>query len=118
MYVPYTIKQIRPAYISKHNCDRESQVIILMITDSKKWRCLAVKKLSVLLRGVTSKHVGDFYCLNCFYSFRTEKVLKDHENVCRVHDYCYIEMPDKDKYKYTKVQSWGKVFENSIYYLW
>ena len=37
-----------------------------MITDDKKWHYLAVIKLSVLLRGIASKHVGDFYCLNCF----------------------------------------------------
>ena len=33
---------------------------------------LAVKNLSALLRGITSKHKGDFYCLNCSHSFRTE----------------------------------------------
>ena len=47
-----------------------------MITDAKKWHYLAVKSLSALLRGITSNHVGDFYCLNCFYSYRTEKNLK------------------------------------------
>ena len=67
-----------------------------MITDGKKWHYYAVKKLSALLRGITSKHNGDFYCLNCFCSFRTENALKNHENVCKDHDYCYIEMPDKD----------------------
>ena len=36
----------------------------------KGWNYLAVKKLSTLLRGITSKHLGDFYCLNCRYSFR------------------------------------------------
>ena len=29
---------------------------------------LAVKKLSASFRGINSKHHGDFYCLNCFYS--------------------------------------------------
>ena len=42
-----------------------------MITDDKNWDYLAVKKLSALIRGITSKHEGGFYCLNCFYSFRT-----------------------------------------------
>ena len=37
-----------------------------MITDGKKWHCLAVKRLSALFKGITSKHDGDFYCLNCF----------------------------------------------------
>ena len=47
-----------------------------MITDGKKWRYLAVKRLSALLKGITSKHDGDFYCLNCFYSFTTKNALK------------------------------------------
>ena len=42
-----------------------------MITDSRKWHYLVVKKLSVLLRGITSTHIRDFYCLNCFHSFDT-----------------------------------------------
>ena len=52
-YVPYNIKQIRPAYVSNYNCDRENQVIILMITHGKKWHCLAVKNISMLFRGIT-----------------------------------------------------------------
>ena len=47
-----------------------------MITDDEKWHYLAVKKLSALLRGVISKHIGDFYCLKCFHSYSTEKNLK------------------------------------------
>ena len=43
-----------------------------MITDVKKYHYLAVKILSALFRGLISKHVGDFYCLNCFYSYSTE----------------------------------------------
>ena len=47
-----------------------------MITDGKKWHYLAVKSFSALLRGITSKHVGDFSCLNCFHSYRTKNKLK------------------------------------------
>ena len=47
-----------------------------MITDGKKWQYLTVKSLSVLLNGISSNHGGDFYCLNCFHSYRTEKNLK------------------------------------------
>ena len=50
----------------------------------------SIKGIPALFRGITSKHVGDFYCLNRFGSFRTENVLKNHERVCRDHDYCYI----------------------------
>ena len=55
-----------------------------MIPNEEKevWHYLAVKKLSTLLRGITSKHHGDFYCLNCPHSFRTENKLKSHEKTC------------------------------------
>ena len=74
--MPNNTKEIRLAYKSKHNFKRENQVILLMITDGKKWHYLAVKKLSVLFRGITSNHAGDFYCLNCFCSYSTENKLK------------------------------------------
>ena len=35
-----------PAYISKHNSNREKQVIFLMIPNREKWHSVAVKKLS------------------------------------------------------------------------
>ena len=96
LFVPYDAEEIRLAYKSKHNFKRKNQVILLMITDGKKWHYLAVKSLSALLRGITSNHDGDFYCLNCFHSYRTENKLKKHEKVCNDHDYCYVEMPNED----------------------
>ena len=36
-------EQIYPAYVSKHNSNREKQVIVLTITDGEKWHYLAVK---------------------------------------------------------------------------
>ena len=47
-----------------------------MITDGKKWNYLALKNLPALLRGITSNHDGDFYCLNCFHSYTTKNKLK------------------------------------------
>ena len=67
LLVPYNTEKTRLGYKLKHNFKRKNQVVLLMITDGKKWRYLAVKKLSALLRGVTSNHKGDFYCLNCFH---------------------------------------------------
>ena len=61
-------KQIRPAYISKHNDKRDTQVNLMMITDETiNWHYLALKRISGLLRGITSRHIGDFYCLNFFH---------------------------------------------------
>ena len=67
-----------------------------MITDGKKWHYLAVKKLSALLRGITSINNGDFHCLNCFHSYSTKEKHKKHKNVCVNHDYYYVEIPKED----------------------
>ena len=61
----------------KRNFKSQYQVILLMITGGKKWHYLAVKSLSALLRGRTSNHNGDFYCLNCFQSYSTKNKLKN-----------------------------------------
>ena len=69
-----------------------------MITDNKNnWHYLAVKTISGLLRGLTSNHNEDFYYLNCFHSYRTKKKIKNHERICRDHDFCYVKMPYEDK---------------------
>ena len=54
------------------------------------------EKLPALLRGITSKHHGDFYCLNCL-PFATEKKLESHKKVCKNKEFCTAEMPSKDK---------------------
>ena len=65
-----------------------------MIPNEEKegWHYLAVRKLSTLLKGITSKHHGDFYCLNCLHSFRTEF----HEKVCKNEDFCGTVMPSEN----------------------
>ena len=85
----------KQAYISKHKFNRKNKVILLMITEGEKWRHLVVK-ISFLLRGITIKSNGCYYFINCLHSFRIENKLKSHENVCKNHDYCYLEMPQKD----------------------
>ena len=77
-------KQICTAYISKIYSNSEKQLVFLMAPNEEEG-CyyLAVKKLSALLRGITSKHDGEFYCLSCFHSFRKENKLISYENVCK-----------------------------------
>ena len=79
--------KICPAYISKINLNHEERIIFLMIPKEEKegWHYLAVKKISALLRRITSKHNSDSYCLKCLHSFRTETELKCHEKVCQKH---------------------------------
>ena len=69
-----------------------------MITDyGERWHYLAVKSFSVLFRGMSSSNNGDFYCLNCFHSYRTLYKLKNLEKVCNNHDYCHVDMPEEGK---------------------
>ena len=90
--MPHNTKKREVAYKSKHNLTRDKQVILLMISDGKNWHYLTVKNLSGLLRGIASNYVGDFYCLNCFHSYKTKNKLKAH----KIFVYCHVEMPTKD----------------------
>ena len=83
-------KAISVAYRSEYNNKRKKQVILLMITDGKKWHYLAVTNLSALLAKKSSNHDGDFYCLNCFNLYTTKKKLKE---ICNNHNSCHIKMP-------------------------
>ena len=97
LYIPHNTFEIRPCYISKHNKTCNIQANLLMITDGQKnWHYLAIKSIPALLRGITSSQNGDFYCLNCFHSYRTLNALKTHEKLCEDHDYCNIKMPNDD----------------------
>ena len=101
---------ITHAYKSKYNHTHKNQVVLLMVTDGKKWHYTAsksepiedgfngpTKSLSRLLRGITSNHDGDFYCLDCLHIFRTNNALKKHERLCENNDYCCVETPTKLK---------------------
>ena len=96
LYTPPNTKTINLAYKSKYNRKRKNQVVLLMITHDEqsdeidKWHYIALKgvrtdngfncpirSLSRLLRGITSNNHGDFYCLGCLHSFRTDNALKN-----------------------------------------
>ena len=87
-------REICPAYASKINSIWEKQIILLMILNKEKegreakseerWHYLAVKKLSTLLRGITSKYHSDFYYLNCLHSFQTENNLNLMKKYIRI----------------------------------
>ena len=96
LYVPHNTRKINIAYKSKHNLTREKQVILLMISNGEKWHYLTVKNLSGLLRGITSYHAGDFYCLNCFCAYSSKNKLEEHKRICENHNYCHVERPTKD----------------------
>ena len=66
-----------------------------MITNGEKWHYIAlkserfnrpIKSLPKLFSGIIANHNGDFYCLNCLHSFRTDNALKKHERLCENND--------------------------------
>ena len=96
LYVPHNTRKIQVAYKSKQNLTCDKQVILLTITDGEKWHYLVEKNLPGLFRGITSNHNEDFYCLNCFRSYRTRNKLEAHKKICENHNYCNVVMPTKD----------------------
>ena len=84
LYVPNNTRKINLAYKSKNILTCKKQVILLMITDGEKWHYLTVKNLPGLLRGITSTHKEDFYCLNYFRSYRTLNKLKVHKKYVKI----------------------------------
>ena len=93
LYVPFNTKKIEIVYKFKYNLIRDNQIILLLISNGKNWHYLVVKSLSRLLRGISSNHNSDYYCLNCFHSYRTENKRNTHKKICENHEYCNIEMP-------------------------
>ena len=96
LYVPHNTRKIHVAYKSMHNLTCDKQVNLLMISNGENWHYLTVKNLPGLLRGITSNHKEDLYCLNCFRSYRTKNKLEEHKKICENHNYCNVEMPTKD----------------------
>ena len=71
------------------------------------------KKLPALLRGIISNNNGNFIVSIGFILLKRKNVLKKHENVCKDHDYCHVERPDKDN-NILKYNSREKKHESSI----
>ena len=67
------VKEICPASIKKKN------PLMILNKEKEGWHYRAIKKFS--LRGLTSKHHGNFYYLNCPHFFRTENKLAFHKKI-------------------------------------
>ena len=63
----YILKKeiIYHAYVLKHNSNREKEITLLIFPNGERWPYITTKQSSALLREITSKPHGDFYCPNC-----------------------------------------------------
>ena len=57
-----------------------------------------------VLKGITCKHKGDSYCLNCLYSFKRKTKLELCKKVCESKDFWNVIMPSED----TKILEFNK----------
>ena len=73
-------------FVSKHNSNCKKQVFLLVIPSGEGWYNITLKTLPALLRGITSKHHGDFYCLNCLHSFTINQP-ESHKKVREEKDF-------------------------------
>ena len=69
------------------------------------------KKLPALLKGIISKHYGDFYCLNCLHSFATRNKCESHKKVCENKDLVnvVISSEDTEMLEFNQYQKFDKV---------
>ena len=110
LYVPFNEQNVCPDQISNRNFDKIDQVILLKVNDGKgKWHFLALpsdldedgvkrpyKSFSRLMEGISSNNHGDFYCLGCFSSFRTNSTLENHEDLCKNKEFAKVKLPEED----------------------
>ena len=61
------------------------------------------KKLSALLRGMTSNYDGDVYCLNYLHSFRTKN------NLSAMKNYVKIKMPEDNRLEFNQYMKSDKM---------
>ena len=89
------------AFVSNTNSNDKKKVIVLTIPNwegckgniSGRWYCLAIKRLSVLLRGIKSKHHSESYCLIAFIIWQQKTNLNFVKKVRKNKDFCNIIMP-------------------------
>ena len=78
--------KIYPAYVSKNNSNRQKKSVALSSS----------KKISALLKGITSKNNSDFYCSNCPHAFKTKDILESNKRVRENKGFCKVVMSSKD----------------------
>ena len=69
--------------------------LIIPNEEKEEWHYLAVKKLSALLRTITSKHDGICYCLDYLHSSKTKRNLKYHGKAYKSKVFSEIVMPSE-----------------------
>ena len=87
-------ERVYPLRISKINKNCKHQIVLLLIKDGENSHYCYVKNISALLVSQYNKHKGKReYCFNCFNSFKSSEVLKNHLEYCNINECIKINMP-------------------------
>ena len=99
---------ILPEYISDFNFTRKIQVVLLKISDGKKWHFVAALKgekeedsdftrpakcFSRLMRNISSNSHQKYYCFECSHLFKCKSTLEKHTQLCKDNKFCKITFP-------------------------
>ena len=47
------------------------------------------------MEDISSNSHKNYYCLGCFYSFRTETTLKNYVHLCKNNKFAKIDLPEE-----------------------
>ena len=90
----YERKSVYPLRNSA-NTGKDYDIILMLIEEGVKHYCL-VKSIERLLSSQASKGKRkEYFCLNCFNPFPSEKSLNKHKEYCNEHKAVKIQMPEK-----------------------
>ena len=76
-------EKIYPACVSKHDLNREKQIVLLMIPNGERWHYIAVKFTYIIERNN-----NDFHCLNCHHSLAVGNKRESYKKVSENKDIC------------------------------
>ena len=62
----------------------------------RRWHYITAEQLLTLLKGITSKHHRDFFCLHYVHSFATANKPGSQKKVCENKDFFNVVVPSED----------------------
>ena len=85
-----------PAYVSKHNSNREKQLILLMIVNGERLHNLVLKKTISIIKRNNLKSPRLFLLSELPSFFCNRKKSAFYKKVCENKDFCNVLMPSED----------------------
>ena len=94
----YNKNDVFPLYISKmKNVQNKKKIHLLLIRYGNKQHYCLIKSLSRLFREQTGCTNKRFYCDFCLHGFTAERLLQEHNYLCKKQDPQKVRLPQGDK---------------------